>query len=635
MQLLATQNKINESTAPMSLLQRAVHFMSKNVAVWKRLGANSTIISWLSGLIIPIDQDQTFIFPKQPPLTKEQDTWFEKQFWKYIEANAIEICLSPRAVHCYFLVPKTGKSLWRIIADLRPINPFVLASKFKMDGISLILSLISQDDYMFVADLSSGYFQVMIDESSRNLLAFFYKGQYWRYTVLPFGYSCSPIIFTKIMCVLTGYIHRVLRIRVSAYIDDIFGCVSGKQNALESMQRVYNVVDSVAVRDPDKCSKVPMQEVQVLGFLVNSVSMTISIPDNKVNSTLDLLKDVIRRIETKVEVTSRELSKVAGRICAFSEAFMQAKIFLPSFYALIHIKDGNKEAWDLPLQDTSEFKVSRFLEDANWIVQNLVTFNGRFFGQPLRVFGITIVANNRLRFAFQVLDEFTIVDFNTEICKVLERELVAILLTLQTGKFDRKRILLRVYMNITVQALLRNCFGDKSRTLVVAIWEEIYTRQIYMLTPVVSLDSEEFNPQCPADGTDWVMKQEVFNHINKVLSPITMDFFASKSNAKLSQFITRLEDTFFYLWNHQLGYFCVPFGLLLRVINKLQQEQAQAVIIVPVWVNQPWWNTLIDHEVDSMMLNGSDFVRGSTTNVEPQNGSWLIKAVLVDFQIKK
>ncbi len=146
----------------MSLLQRAVHFMSKNVAVWKRLGANSTIILWLSGLIILIHHSYTFVFPKQPPLSKEQNVWFEKQFWKYIKSNAVELCLSPRAVHCYFLVPKTGKSLWHIIADLRTINPFVVAEKFKMDGISLILSLILQDDYMFVADLSSGYFQVMI-----------------------------------------------------------------------------------------------------------------------------------------------------------------------------------------------------------------------------------------------------------------------------------------------------------------------------------------------------------------------------------------------------------------------------------------------------------------------------------------
>jgi hypothetical protein len=113
------------------------------------------------------------------------------------------------------------------------------------------------------------------------------------------------------MRVLTGYIHQVLCTKVLAYIDDIFGCASKRQYALESMQKVYKVVNSIAVRDPDKCSKVPTQEVRVLSFLINSVTMTILISEDKVNSTLELLKDVIHCIKMNLEVTPRELSKVA------------------------------------------------------------------------------------------------------------------------------------------------------------------------------------------------------------------------------------------------------------------------------------------------------------------------------------
>jgi hypothetical protein len=171
--------------------------MSKNLQNWKRLGASDYILTIIAGIVINIEDSVTFKTLKQPLFTREQQSFLKETFAKYKEAGAVERCSNPRAIHLYFLVPKVGKSPFRWISDLRNINPYVTTRKFKLEGIQVVLSLITEGDFMFVADLSSGYFQLKIYENSRDLLAFKYEGEYWRYTVLPFGYSLAPLLFTK------------------------------------------------------------------------------------------------------------------------------------------------------------------------------------------------------------------------------------------------------------------------------------------------------------------------------------------------------------------------------------------------------------------------------------------------------
>jgi hypothetical protein len=97
---------------------------------------------------------------------------------KYKKAGVVKRCSNPRAIHLYFLVSKVGKSPFCWISDLRNINPYVTTRKFKLEGIQVVLLLITEGDFMFVADLSSGYFQLKIYKNLRDLLAFKYERKY-------------------------------------------------------------------------------------------------------------------------------------------------------------------------------------------------------------------------------------------------------------------------------------------------------------------------------------------------------------------------------------------------------------------------------------------------------------------------
>lgn len=48
-------------------------------------------------------------------------------------------------------------------------------------------------------------------------------------------------------------------------------------------------------------------------------------------------------------------------------------------------------------------------------------------------------------------------------------------------------------------------------------------------------------------------------------------------------------DVFTLEWREFNFYAFPPFALILRVLKKIQQDQAQGIVIVPDWTSQPWY----------------------------------------------
>ena len=54
-----------------------------------------------------------------------------------------------------------------------------------------------KDCFCIKFDLKSGYHNIDISEEFQTYLGFSWNQKYYRYTVLPFGLSSAPFIFTK------------------------------------------------------------------------------------------------------------------------------------------------------------------------------------------------------------------------------------------------------------------------------------------------------------------------------------------------------------------------------------------------------------------------------------------------------
>ena len=98
------------------------------------------------------------------------------------------------------LTPKagSGKDLWRIIMDMRPENARHYPKKVRMEHLAHFSTVFSGDLLLFSLDLKSAYFSVSVDERLARTMGFMWRGEYYKFTCLPFGFKLAPYAFVKV-----------------------------------------------------------------------------------------------------------------------------------------------------------------------------------------------------------------------------------------------------------------------------------------------------------------------------------------------------------------------------------------------------------------------------------------------------
>lgn len=103
-----------------------------------------------------------------------------------------------------FLVPKVGPKKYRLVIDLKRLNRVLPVKVFHFEGLRGLLRTIGRNWWMIVFNLRDGYHHVLMDKWVQHFLGFRVGEKWFYYTVLPFGLSQSPWIFSKIMRALIG-----------------------------------------------------------------------------------------------------------------------------------------------------------------------------------------------------------------------------------------------------------------------------------------------------------------------------------------------------------------------------------------------------------------------------------------------
>jgi hypothetical protein len=113
------------------------------------------------------------------------------------------------------IVPKKDGSR-RFVVDYRNVNSVIKNEIWPMPRIEDILDRLSGSKYFSVMDLTSGYYQIEVEKSSRPITAFSTADAHYQFTRMPFGLKCAPAEFSRIMYQVLGG-----RSYVEIYLDDI------------------------------------------------------------------------------------------------------------------------------------------------------------------------------------------------------------------------------------------------------------------------------------------------------------------------------------------------------------------------------------------------------------------------------
>ena len=156
---------------------------------------------------------------------------------------------------------------------------------------------------------------------------------------MPSGYGPAMQIFTEISKILFSILREKVFLSVvcvdHSYLqgDDYEDCFSNVLNTIEILRSLGFTIH------PDKSKFIPTQCITFLGFILNSVQMTITLTLEKKEKILNLCHDILK----EDVVTIRFLSKLIGNLVAASPAET-----LRSFY---HRASERHKAKALPLSN--------------------------------------------------------------------------------------------------------------------------------------------------------------------------------------------------------------------------------------------------------------------------------------------
>ncbi len=129
----------------------------------------------------------------------------------------------------------------------------------------------------------------------------------------------------------------------------------------------------------------------------------------------------------------------------------------------------------------------------------------------------------------------------------------------------------------------------------------------------------------PPNSSDWLLHPPVFSALSERWGLTTLDCFASRAMKQLPDYLSLQADpeskgsnALFHPWNKEFAYLFPPFCLLGRCLKKIQKEKVeQALLIAPLWSNQPWFPSLLGLCIDPPVLLPN--IRNLLTNTEGEN----------------
>ena len=101
----------------------------------------------------------------------------------------------------------------------------------------------------------------------------------------------------------------------------------------------------------------------------------------------------------------------------------------------------------------------------------------------------------------------------------------------------------------------------------------------------------------------------------------TLDVFASKNNAKAPRFLTSKENAFTHSWSSEILWIFAPFDRLEAVVQKIVDDQAMGIILIPIWKRRQWFHALGRIAVTwwNLPLDESALLTGRGTSIPPRS----------------
>lgn len=619
-----------------TIAKMIVNRLSAHLDAWAKIGTNDMVMTWLKhGVPIAFKTPQKSYSMSNPKFTLKQAVFIRSELTKLKSKGYIVKSVNkPFVVSPLNVVPKKGGKS-RLIHNLRKLNENVELKTFKNEDIRVAIDMIDTHDYMTSLDLRDCFFQIPVERKSQQYLGFSFEGQFYYWTVLPFGLNLSPFYCSKVIRPIINFLRYEHKLKIMVYVDD-FLCVGSKDIITSSTDTMIHTLEELGwLINHEKSCFVPSKEIDYIGFNINSCGVK-QCPEIWVTaSRVRKLKHSIARLLGRGQCTARDLARVSGQCISMSLAVKYGKCMLRGVYSLLRTRSD----WDCMLVLDADSIV-----DLKWWQTEMCSPRKRtLYKRPIDAhlyidasssgWGATCddleaagLWNNRLHYK----------------CSNF-RELTAIFVGLLSFKHYLSGKCIQIYTdNITAKAYLLHQGGPLKpyNDVTKAIWCLISKYQMEIsclhIAGVENIKADYLSRI--VDPHNWTLNKDIFHVIDRMLGPHSIDRFANWTNHLLPKYNSMYWDPGTSGvnamaqrdWNKEMNYCAPPFSMINSVLDLVIQQRAKMTLIAPIWKGASWMLKLRKMCVQEPIIlpqNGHTFQRVNMWAPVPEplrNARWRV-----------
>ena len=357
--------------------------LSNHLDFWKTLSGNDWLLDIIkNGFKVPfLRKPPKILLPNnKSALTKENVPWVLSKITEFEKSGFIERVDSPP--HCVLpLQVKDGVSKKSLIHDESPLNIYVEKSSFKIEGWETMFEYAVDSNYGIKYDLKKYYFHIQINKNYRKYFGFSFiiegKTVYYRWLVLPFGYTLGPLIARHIMKPLVTH-WRLLNIKNCCFFDDGLALDSSFEFLQKASLQIHcDLIRAGLIPGIEKCSWIPTPTIEWIGFEWNLKTKSLSIKNERVIIFKTLLK---KFIVLWPNVTFRDISKITGILNSMYPVLIGTEqLFARNLQTFVNIRHFHDYNWDDKIHTDQQNLFTQCIKELEFWLENFDSLNYRNF----------------------------------------------------------------------------------------------------------------------------------------------------------------------------------------------------------------------------------------------------------------
>ena len=593
---------------------------------WCEVTSNNFVLQVVKfGLRLHFHTSPPMIFLSSSPPSPSRALAISREVSTLLEKTAISVIQpdTEQLVSPIFDVPKRDCDDRRVILNLKFLNTFIFKSRFRLEGYEVIINMLRRHDFMVSIDLKDAFLMFAMNVEFYKYLCFEWENVRYCFQSMPFGLTSAPRIFTKVLKAVLVFL-RGRGLRITAWFDDMILMGESVPLLLEHLHFARLTLKSLGFLINDSKSVfIPSQSLLHLGYIWDSVSLSLSVPDEKVTVLKELCSTAL-----EAPTSLRFLQRILGTVESFRIAFPVAALHYRFLQREVAGCVSSGLDWDHKISPSSSSRA-----DLEWWLSCPAPLPSRSLAPFRSDITLTSDSSNQGWGAFTSLDEEAFGFWSSEesLLHINVLESMAVLFAFKCFFREvRDASILILSDNRTTVTYINNFGGVRSLAVSNVITDLYSFCQDRNLTIKASFLKGRLNLRADALSRRtrdhcYSLPSSLFNHFCDHFSlDLEVDLFASRHNNKLPLYYSRGPDQYalgFYAFSMTWPNSVYAFPPIMLVDKFLayfvNNNIAVGLVIVPFWQGQSYFPNLLKLIFNTPLLFSVSHLEGSSQTPRP------------------